>query len=124
MPCIMLFLPSHTSCPLRYVLIPSSLTFSSLHFSPCTADCTVGLGEYISYLDSSSALEEDNPVYIFETLVDTHHDRILEKFRVPRFFTGLHNTARGCHLPGDRGDLLSEVRSRVECRVFIAIAYS
>jgi hypothetical protein len=63
----------------------------------------------VDYLDSASALEEDNPVYIFETLVDDHHEGILGNFHVPRFFTGLHKTVRGCHLPGDRGDLLSEV---------------
>jgi hypothetical protein len=77
----------------------------------------VSLGEYIAYLDSARALSDDNPVYIFETLVDGDHtgDHLIQNFHVPRFFTGLHNTVRGCHLPGDRGDLLSEVSSRVSC---------
>lgn len=75
----------------------------------CYVDCTVSLGEYVAYLDSASALSDDNPVYIFETLVDGHHDELLRHFHVPRFFTGLNNTVRGCHLPGDSGDLLSEV---------------
>ena len=72
-------------------------------------DCTVSLGEYIAYMDSASALSDDNPVYIFETLVD-----------VPRFFTGLRHSVRGCHLPGDRGDLLSEVRIRMCCVLLTA----
>lgn len=66
--------------------------------------------EYVDYLDSDCARGDDNPVYIFETLVDGHHDRLIESFHVPRFFTGLRSTVRGCHVPGDKGDLLSEVR--------------
>lgn len=63
-------------------------------------------------MDSDSALSDDNPVYIFETLVDDDpiHEQIIRSFHVPRFFTGLSSSSvRGCHVPGDRGDLLSEV---------------
>jgi hypothetical protein len=54
-------------------------------------------------------MKEDNPVYLFETLVDGEHDNIIRNFHVPVFFTGLRNTVSGCHVPGDGGDLLSEV---------------
>lgn len=72
----------------------------------------MSLGEYSEYLTSDSALEDDNPVYIFETLVDGDHEQIIRNFEVPKFFTGLSNTARGCHVPGDTGDLLSEVNNK------------
>lgn len=70
------------------------------------ANATVSLGDYVAYMESEGAALDDEPVYVFETLVDDDHDDIISKFCVPKFFTAL-SSARGCHTPIDRFDLLS-----------------
>jgi hypothetical protein len=70
-------------------------------------DATVSLGEYVAYMNSTGAAGDDNPVYVFETLVEGEHDAIISKFVVPRLFTDLSADLAGCHTPGDTADLLS-----------------
>lgn len=58
-------------------------------FEVAGADVTVALGEYVSYMGSTGAAVDDDPVYIFETLVDDDHMDIIDKFKVPGHFTSL-----------------------------------
>jgi hypothetical protein len=53
-------------------------------------DATASLGDYIDYMKSDEAKTDDNPVYVFETLVEGEHDRLISKFQVPTVFTGKH----------------------------------
>lgn len=66
-------------------------------------DVTVSLGSYYDYMQSSVCSHDDDPVYIFETLVDGEHDEIINSFKVPSYFT----ESSGCHRPIDHLDLLS-----------------
>lgn len=52
-------------------------------------DSTVGLADYVSYMKSEAVKKDDNPVYVFETLVDGEHDDLIDKFCVPKLFTNL-----------------------------------
>ncbi|CAM9237119.1 unnamed protein product, partial [Ectocarpus fasciculatus] len=77
----------------------------SRRFEVAGENATVSLRDFVSYIQSHSAREDDNPVYIFETLVDGEHDDIISKFIVPPFFTD--SSIGGVHTPGDSADLLS-----------------
>jgi histone arginine demethylase JMJD6 len=73
-------------------------------------DATVSLQEYLSYLGSTGVQSDDNPVLIFETLVDGEHDCIIDRFSIPRPFwggPGRGEARSGCHTAADRSDLLS-----------------
>lgn len=85
-----------------------SLLGSERRMEVAQTDSTVSLGDYIAYMKSRECAEEDNPVYVFETLVSGEHDNVIDKFNVPRPFSDLSPTAAGCHIPGDTADLLSE----------------
>ena len=75
------------------------------------ADATVSVQEYLDYLSSDGVQSDDEPVLIFETLVDGDHDCIIDRYNVPRPFWGgpssMGEARSGCHVSTDRGDLLS-----------------
>ncbi len=79
---------------------------ASSRFEVAQSDATVSLGDFTAYMASDAAANDDNPVYIFETLVDGEHDDLVRKFVVPRLFTSL-DALTGIHTPGDAKDLLS-----------------
>ena len=73
------------------------------------ANATVSLGDFVDYMDAQADLSlhqaDDNPAYIWETLVDGTHDDIISKFTVPQYFTC--GGVGGIHDPRDSFDLLS-----------------
>jgi hypothetical protein len=73
------------------------------------ADATVSVQEYINYLKSEGCKTDDDPVLIFETLIDGEHDCIIDRFSIPNcLWGGFENEPRtGCHASGDHSDLLS-----------------
>jgi hypothetical protein len=73
-------------------------------------DATVSMQEYLSYLASDGVKTDDDPVLIFETLVDGEHDCIIDRFSIPPAFWGGRKSGAprtGCHSSADYGDLLS-----------------
>ena len=78
-------------------------------------DATVSLREYMLYLSSYGCKNDDNPVMIFETLVDGEHDDLINQYQIPAPLCGLeYDNAdenkpyrSGCHRIGDKCDLLS-----------------
>lgn len=75
------------------------------------SDATVSFESFVNYLNSNEALSDDNPCYVFETLVDGDHDDLISKFRVPYYFTDMNekNSSGLLHTPGDTADLFSEL---------------
>jgi histone arginine demethylase JMJD6 len=70
------------------------------------ANATVSLDDFIKYIRSINCFEDDNPAYLWETLIDGEHDDIISKFQIPKYFT--ENGKGGIHTPGDGADLLSD----------------
>jgi hypothetical protein len=72
-------------------------------------DATVSVQEYMNYLNSDGVKTDDDPVLIFETLIDGEHDCIIDRFSIPPcLWGGSENEPRtGCHASVDRSDLLS-----------------
>jgi hypothetical protein len=73
------------------------------------ADATVSVQDYVTYLNSEGVKTDDDPVLIFETLIDGEHDCIIDRFSIPRcLWGGSENEPRtGCHAAVDHSDLLS-----------------
>jgi hypothetical protein len=73
------------------------------------ADATVSVQEYVKYLNSEGAKTDDDPVLIFETLVDGEHDCIIDRFSIPPCLWGgsEHEPRTGCHASVDHSDILS-----------------
>lgn len=74
-------------------------------------DATVSFIDFVDYMGTDTALTDDNPPLIFETLVDGEHDCIIDNFNVPLLFTTSTDvkSRSGCHLIADSAnDLLSE----------------
>lgn len=84
-----------------------NLLGSEKRFEVAQCDATVSLDNFFGYMESVEAALDDNPVYVFETLVDGEHDDIINKFQIPHFFTNMTSNRSGCHTPGDTSDLLS-----------------
>jgi hypothetical protein len=72
-------------------------------------DATVSVQDYVNYLNSEGATTDDDPVLIFETLIDGEHDCMIDRFSIPPcLWGGSENEPRtGCHASVDRSDLLS-----------------
>ena len=72
-------------------------------------DATVSVQEYLNYLNSDGAKRDDDPVLIFETLIDGEHDCIIDRYSIPPcLWGGSESEPRtGCHASVDRSDLLS-----------------
>mmetsp|Transcript_22791 Transcript_22791/g.33772 ORF Transcript_22791/g.33772 Transcript_22791/m.33772 type:complete len:379 (-) Transcript_22791:56-1192(-) len=72
-------------------------------------DATVSVQEYVNYLNSDGVKKDDDPVLIFETLIDGEHDCMIDRYSIPPcLWGGSENKPRtGCHASVDRSDLLS-----------------
>jgi hypothetical protein len=72
-------------------------------------DATVSVQDYIEYLNSDGVKTDDNPVLIFETLIDGEHDCIIDRFSIPPcLWGGSEDEPRtGSHASIDHSDLLS-----------------
>jgi hypothetical protein len=72
-------------------------------------DATVSVQEYVNYLNSDGVMRDDDPVLIFETLVDGEHDCIIDRFSIPPCLWGgsEYEPRTGCHASVDHSDLLS-----------------
>jgi hypothetical protein len=78
-------------------------------FEAKDANATVKFGDFIDYMRQCTSAQtegDDNPVYIWETLVDGIHDDIINNFVVPTYFSSCY--IRGIHAADDEMDLLSD----------------
>ena len=78
-------------------------------FEAKDANATVKFGDFIDYMRQCTSAQtegDDNPVYIWETLVDGIHDDIINNFVVPKYFSSC--CIRGIHAADDEMDLFSD----------------
>lgn len=81
------------------------------------ADATVSVHDFVTYLTAPNTANDDDPVLVFETLVDDEHDCMINRFSIPPAFWGgggknkngtlIKRHRTGCHAKADTSDLLS-----------------
>lgn len=108
-PCILTGCTSHAEWPAgSNNWSPESLLLSlgaEFRFEIKDSNATVSLIDFVRYMDSQGAAEDDNPCYLWETLVDDVHNDLINKFNVPSQFQA---SSHGIHVLGDEeNDLLS-----------------